>query len=829
MLAVALGQLKTHSRRFIAIALAVILAVAFLTATLTVNASTQASLKASLGQSFGNADLVVSPASGSDLDEKAADAVASAAGVGASYPQQLAYVQASTGSAVVSGVVLNLPAVPGLETAKLASGAFPAAAGQVAVDSGTASRNQVKIGDSISLRASGAPGAGQRPAVDAIVTGLLKPSKDPTMSSQSQFLAPAATVAQLAGTPTAYSRITVDVAAGADAGATRSAISSALAGAGATGSTVLTSDEQTTKLVRSLTGGSDQLTIVLLAFAAIALLVSALVVSNTFSVLVAQRTRELALLRCVGASRQQIHRSVLVEALVVGFVASAAGVAVAVGGMSALIAVLARNPAYSFATLAVPPSAIIAGMLVGTVLTVLAALAPARAATAVAPLAALRPQEDASLANKRGRVRLMAGVVLLVLGGAGLVVGGLTSQLLIALPSGALSFVGLLMAASLFIPRLVAAAGKLAAPAGVPGKLAAVNAVRNPARTTSTASALLIGVTLVTMMMTGAATARTAFDNSLDGRYPVDVAVSGNGSAPFTAQQLDKVRSLGGVKAAAELAVVGSVDTGRGTQTVYGIKDTDAQALLAQPENRPAPGALVMPRGTKPTTLKVASGAAATTLPVAVSTSSSFPALVSLSTLPPLAGASSGEVADPAMLWVTLNPNVSQDALLGLRQQISSALGVQEYQVQGGALEKAMFNQVIDVLLTVVTGLLGIAVLIALIGVANTLSLSVLERTRENSLLRALGLTRGQLRGMLALEAVLIAAVAAVMGSALGILYGWLGAQSALGSFATVVATIPWAQVGLVIGIAAAAGLLASVVPARRAARLSPVAGLASE
>ena len=140
-----------------------------------------------------------------------------------------------------------------------------------------------------------------------------------------------------------------------------------------------------------------------------------------------------------------------------------------------------------------------------------------------------------------------------------------------------------------------------------------------------------------------------------------------------------------------------------------------------------------------------------------------------------------------------------------------------------------MYNQIIDVLLLVVTGLLAVAVFIALIGVANTLSLSVLERSRENSLLRALGLTRGQLRGMLALEAVLIAGVAAMIGSVLGCVYGWLGAKSALGSFALVTAVIPWGQIIAVVAVAATAGLLASVVPANRAAKLSPVEGLAMD
>ena len=158
----------------------------------------------------------------------------------------------------------------------------------------------------------------------------------------------------------------------------------------------------------------------------------------------------------------------------------------------------------------------------------------------------------------------------------------------------------------------------------------------------------------------------------------------------------------------------------------------------------------------------------------------------------------------------------------------AAALGVNESAVSGAAIERVTFNSIIDVLLLVVTGLLGVAVVIALIGVANTLSLSVLERTRENSLLRALGLTTGQLRGMLAIEAVLVAGVAAIMGAGMGIVYGWLGAQATLGGVATVVPTVPWLQLAAVFGVAVVAGLLASVVPARRAARLSPVEGLAT-
>ena len=207
--------------------------------------------------------------------------------------------------------------------------------------------------------------------------------------------------------------------------------------------------------------------------------------------------------------------------------------------------------------------------------------------------------------------------------------------------------------------------------------------------------------------------------------------------------------------------------------------------------------------------------------------SMAFPPLISAAVAEEIGAPGGGSPDSLPQLWLAVDRDLDPAALMQLRADLATGLGVEEYQLSGAAIERAAFNQVIDVLLLVVTGLLAVAVLIALVGVANTLSLSVLERTRESALLRALGLTRGQLRGMLALEAVLIAGVAALLGIALGVLYGWLGAQSALGAFATVTPDVPWLQLGSVLAVAVIAGLLASVLPARRAARLSPVEGLA--
>ncbi|WP_253905846.1 ABC transporter permease [Arthrobacter sp. H5] len=587
---------------------------------------------------------------------------------------------------------------------------------------------------------------------------------------------------------------------------------------------MLTAADQTTQDVAALSGGQDQLTIILLAFAVVAIIVTALVISNTFSVLVAQRTRELALLRCIGAGRGQIRNSVLVEAAIMGLVSSVFGVLLAAGVMWVLVEVARNNPGSEFATLAVPPSAVIAGIAVGLLMTLAAAFVPARAATAVAPLEELRPADYVNVSNRRGKFRLIGGGVLVIMGGALLAAGAARADLLMALPGGAMSFLGVLLCASLFIPALVSGLGRLAEPLGVPGRLAAVNAVRNPARTTATATALVVGVTLVTMMMAGAQTSRTAFEDTLAQNYPVDLSIQLE--ADRTATALETLASIEGVEAAAALTAVATTSVESGERTVYTISGSDAEAVLRSAETRPVDDIVLMPEDSGLPEITIDGASGSKTLPVREVESRTLVPLISEATAERL-----GVVTDPASqgseVWLKLDDSLDYGAVTALRTEIVETLGLSDYQVSGAALERATFNQIIDVLLLVVTALLAVAVFIALIGVANTLSLSVLERTRESSLLRALGLTRAQLRIMLAVEAVLVAGVSALLGTALGILYGWLGAQAALGSVAAVTPSIPWLQLAGVLLVAVVAGLIASVMPARRAARLSPVEGLA--
>lgn len=820
MLGVALSQLTTHFRRFVAIGLAVMLSVMFLSATLMVGASTNASLGASIGEAYRNADLVATSKNGEPFSQAAVDAATSSPAVKDSYAERSTYVTFEAGGGEQYGRLRNT-APAALEGAVLSSGSMPSKPYEAAIDATTAGHLGLTVGSTLELH-----GAGPVKNAKVTLTGLIQATNDPFSSSAAQLVASESVLNAVQDAGAGYAGLQFALKPGEDVSAAKDYIGHRMEAAGAAGPVLETAQEKVTSTVAMLSAGQDQLTIVLLAFAGVAILVSTLVVANTFSVLVAQRTRELALLRCLGAGRSQIRGSVMIEALVVGFVSSVLGVLAATSLMTGMIAWAKTQPEQAFATLAVPPSAIIAGLVAGTLLTVIAALVPAKAATAVAPLAALRPSDDATVANRRGQLRLILGLVALIGGIALLIFGSVSVSLLVALLGGAVSFVGILLCSTLFIPSVVALAGRLAAPAGVPGRLAAVNATRNPARTSATAAALLIGVTLVSLMMTGAATSRQAFNATLAENYPVDLAaMTAVGGTVDAAEATSRIKSLDGVSNAVLLPAVGTLaaPTPDGGATIYSLSSADAASVLRDAKLQPSPGTVYLPEDSQKGPASITTAAGTVSLDAKVLRTRHVPAFVDSSSI------TAGALREtPGMVWVKLDDSVSGDRVQSIQKEIAAALGVPERTVSGAAIERVTFNSIIDVLLLVVTGLLGVAVVIALIGVANTLSLSVLERTRENSLLRALGLTKGQLRGMLAIEAVLVAGVAAVLGAGLGIVYGWLGAQATLGGMAEVVPAVPWLQLAAVFGVAVVAGLLASVIPARRAARLSPVEGLAT-
>ncbi|MDO4239150.1 FtsX-like permease family protein, partial [Micrococcus sp.] len=711
----------------------------------------------------------------------------------------------------------------------------------VALDEGTADTLGVGVGGSVTLAADPAQGA-----VEAVVSGLTTVSPDPMMSSQAQVWGGATLVDALQmpeSDPFATAAL-LRLADGADPETVRADVTELLRGEGVAAA-VATPDEASRDQLTALAGGTDLFGWVLGGFAVLALVVTALVIANTFQVLVAQRTRDLALLRTVGASVRQIRGAVLLEALLTGLLGALLGVGLAVALTLAVVAVARQAlgvPALSFGA---DPLQLAGVVAVGTGVAVVAALGPARAATRVAPLQALRPAAETEVLSRAGLVRAAVGAVLAVGGAVLMWSGALGQRFLPAVGGGVLSFLGMLLLARLFVPAAVRAAAVLARPAGVPGRLAGLNATRHRSRTAATAAALLIGTTLVALVLTGGRTAQAETDRLLDTEFPVDLVVS----VPQGADPAEAARAVAGVDGVG--AAVGSVPVGatvNGTPA-YAVTAEDLRTVVAREPERDAgalgaEGTVYVPSWADPTTGVTVDGRTQELRSVRGS------GLQTAVLLPPETAdriRAEGRPADGegaagpgpetgGLVLVDAGDDVAVRDLQELTEAVTAAAGEGSQVAEGGLGERALYSQVIDALLGIVVALLAVSVLIALIGVANTLSLSVIERTRENALLRALGLTRRGLRGMIAIEAVLIAAVAAALGCALGVFYGWAGSQLILGELVANVtgraglvrAAVPWAELALVVGVAALAGLAASVLPARRAARLSPVEGLAA-
>ncbi|QCU79114.1 ABC transporter permease [Citricoccus sp. SGAir0253] len=909
MLTLALSQLRDRPRRYVSVLLAIVIGVTFLASALLVGSSATASLRNSLGATYSAADLVVAPAPGADFETGVGLAAAAGTPAGPGSLQDVegvreahAHVVTAAGLQRPSGregtgswsetsdfaLVSTVPRDTTLVPAELVAGGFPApgSATEIVLDERTARSFGLAVGSSTYL----IPGVeADSPGRRVTVAGIAEVSQDPNAIGAIQVRADEALTEALKADALAALRslegavvdgpeareqaaaaemaealaadhaehVLVRLADGADPARVAAALREAAEDRGLD-VTVATPDVQAQEQVARM-AGSNVFAWVLGAFAAIALLVTALVIANTFSVLVAQRSRDLALQRALGASTRQVRGSVLAEAGVVGLLGSLVGVGLAAALVAGLVAWGATAEGFGFLTFEAAPLDLVTCVAVGVGLTVLASSAAAGAATRVSPLEAMRPREDAAVGNRAGTVRLVLGTLALLAGAAGLVGGAVQANLAIAVAGGALSFVGVLMLAVLFVPAVVSVAGLAARPAGVPGRMARLNAVRNPGRTASTAAALLIGTTLVAMMLTGGRTAQVQMDTIFRAEFPVDVQVRLDPDGG--AAERDRVVAVEGVDAAALLVPAGTArpaGTGGGGAAEGGTAGGEAAVYAADPEQLRAvvaglpadaaerlgeSGTVLVPNTVEADALVVTGPAGSRTFDVVASASSALVPVIPLADARALgldpgaagAGASVGLPEGPApQLWLRADEGLALDALQELNTEVAQAAGVTQDSVSGELALRLLFTVVIDGMLMVVTALLAVSVLIALVGVANTLSLSAIERSRENSLMRALGLTRGGLRGMLALEAVLVSGVAALVGCVLGTVYGGFGAHTVFGPMAAGIGqpvvwpVVPWPELALIVVVSVAAGLLASVAPSRRAARLSPVQGLAT-
>jgi putative ABC transport system permease protein len=592
-----------------------------------------------------------------------------------------------------------------------------------------------------------------------------------------------------------------------------------------TGQTVVS--ENTSAVNQSLSFFSTAL----LVFAFISLFVGGFTIFNTFSIIVGQRTRELALLRIVGASRRQVFRSVLGEAAITGLVSSVIGLGLGVLAARGLQALLRGfGIALPAGSLVFEPRTVLVGLAVGVGVTVVAAIGPARNAVRIPPVAALRDRQanvDVPL-----RRRFASGTAVALAGGV-LLARGLIRPALPLVGGGAVGiFVGAAMLAPAIARPLSSVLGRpLARLLGVPGQLGRQNSMRSPRRTAQTASALMVGLALVAAMSVFGASVSRSATSSADEAISADLLVTASGTGQLSHSVPAKVSAVPGVtvtttvyrsrfEVSSALATLTAVSTGHLADTVILRMTAGSSAALARGEllidSTTATSRHLSVGDTVPVTFARTGSSAVRIGGIYQANAVIGSYLVSarfflrhFSPQPPgallLRTAGGGTVARAVIRALALYPN----AQVQTRAQFEQT-------------QTASVNQ----LLGLVYALLALAVLIALIGIVNTLMLSVFERTREIGLLRAVGMKRRQVRAMIRSEAVILAIFGAIIGIVIGTGLG-VALVSSLKQQGITDTVVPASSLVAFLFLAALLGLLAATWPARRAARLDVLAAIA--
>ncbi|HEY2131308.1 MAG TPA: FtsX-like permease family protein [Streptosporangiaceae bacterium] len=714
--------------------------------------------------------------------------------------------------------------VPALNPLRILPGGHPPrTASQVVIDKHSADVGHFRVGDRVEVLTQRAPG---RYTITGIATWG---SADSPLGASITAFTPA-TAARVVGQPGKVDAINVQAAPGV----TQSQLVSRLRAAihdpkieVVSGRTVTVEGQDTIHQALGF------INVFLLVFAFIALFVGSFVIFNTFSIVVAQRMRELALLRAVGASRGQVMASVLGEALVIGVLASAVGL---VAGIGLAVVLKAGLAALGFGIpasgLVVGARTVLTGLAVGTLITLVAAFAPARRASRIPPVAAL---QDAAAEPRQLSAWRAARGGLLTAAGAAVLSWGLFAQTgnrVAAVGGGAVAvFVGVAMLGPFAARPVSRLLGAPLAARGATGKLARQNAMRNPARTSATAAALMVGVTLVSLMTIIASSTKASVNGIINSAMRADYTVSSGGIAggasgfsPVLERSLSalpQVSSVAGIRSAvvqlygkatpvvatdpvkaSQMFSIGVTQGRLARMTSSGIA-VSTQIATARHLRIGSPVTVTFPTtGRKTFTVqaiyRVRELAGDYVLPVAAA-QANFPQALDIEE------------------FVKLAPGVSMAAG---RHAIDNVLAAYpNATLMNETQYKAQQAQQVSQLLNLVYGLLALAVIIALIGIANTLALSIYERTRELGLLRAVGMTRGQLRSVVRQESLVISLFGTVEGLVLGMLLGWaiVTAMHAQGITQLVFPVVPLLILAVAAGLA---GLVAAIAPSRRAARL---------
>jgi putative ABC transport system permease protein len=707
-------------------------------------------------------------------------------------------------------------------------GSAPHGPDQVVIDAGTAKGHHIAIGDHIRILFEGGTERFR-------VVGLAGFGEADSLLGATWALFDLPTAQSVLGREGKLDSISVV----AENGVSPIQLQRAISGVLPHGVEALTSATVVAEQQDNVSTGLGFLRTAFLVFAFVALFVGAFLIFNTFTIIVAQRTRELALFRAIGASGRQVMTSVVIEAFVIGLVSSALGVVVGIG-----IAVLLKG-LLSATGFDIPSSGtvlesrtVIVSLLVGTIVTVAAAFVPARRAARVAPIEALREAQDRP--GRSLRFRLVTGLVVLALG-----VGPLAFGLFAKPENGlqlvgigvALTFLGVAMLAPLIARPVASVLGLPVRATGVPGKLASENAMRNPRRTAATASALMIGLGLVVFVAIFGASARASTQRVLDRTLKADFILSSPTFSGFSTSAADAMRPVPGVATVSEMRQAEARIKG-GTAFVTGL---DARTF-PEVSDVGLVGGSITDLAHQNTVAVFDDVASDNGWQIGDVVRATFPATGEVDLTVAAIYEENGLVGDYAVSLDTYDANVAQilDVFVlvnaeeganvsAVQADLTKAL--QPYpniEVQDQATLAEKYATFLNRVLNLITALLWFAVFIALFGVMNTLYLSIYERTRELGLLRAVGLTRRQTRSMVRREAGIIAVMGALFGVVIGIAFGW-ALQQALASRGLSEFGIPGGQLIVYVVLAALLGWLFAFLPARRAARLNVLEALAYE
>jgi putative ABC transport system permease protein len=571
----------------------------------------------------------------------------------------------------------------------------------------------------------------------------------------------------------------------------------------------------------------------MLVFAAVAVLVGAYIIFNTFSITVAQRTRENALFRALGASRRQVLGSVLLEALAVGLIASVIGLALGVAvaaGLKALLAAFGFDiPAGGIVFM---PRTVIVSLLLGVGVTVIAAYSPARKAGKAPPIAAMRDVVVGST-GYGSRQRIIIGTLITGCGVVALFAG------LFAHPKNAIEIVGLgvllvflgvsVLGRTVSLPLSRALGWPLSRLRGLTGQLARENAMRNPKRTAASASALMIGVGLVAFITIFASSTKASINATIERAFTGDFIVdSGAGMAggldPSLARQINRlpeVQAATGIRTGTA-EVNGSVQSIVGVDPATAFQLFDVKPLQGKTSDLGPNAIAVYKNVARDKHLRL--GDPVPVLFKDTGLQHLHVALIYGENRP--AGnyflgtaayeANFADVYD-TQIFIKKNPSVSSAAALSAIKQVAARYpGAKVLDEAGYKAEQA---KPVNQLLSLIYALLALAIIIALLGIANTLALSIFERTRELGLLRAVGMTRSQLKSTIRWESVIIALQGTVLGIAIGVFFGW-ALIDALSNQGIDQFSVPIRSLIVIVVLAGLAGIVAAIIPGRRAANL---------